>query len=272
MWGELGEAEGQFLEPGGVALGPDGHVYIADRHRVQKFRKDGTFVRSWGGLGDGPGQFTQTSGIAVDQLGNVFVGNVPGFYWREYPDTDRIQKFTGDGELLTFWGETGSGTNQLREPAGLEVHTDGNVYVAEWHNMRIQVFSNEGGFIKIFHDAEFNYVPSVALDANGNVYMAIDSPWGAFQIQKFSSSGVLRAAWGAVGDGDGELLQPRGLAIDNDGNVYVSDWQNRRIQKFAPSPQSHISALQTERSTARGRRSHRPKKVADRTSITRVMR
>ena len=56
-----------------------------------------------------------------------------------------------------------------------------------------------------------------------------------YRIQKFSSSGVFLAKWGTEGSGDGQFKDPRGIAVDGSGNVYVADYSNNRIQKFAPA-------------------------------------
>ncbi len=53
-WETYGSEEGQFDSPKGLALSPDGFLYVADtdNHRIQKFDKDGNFVVRWGGFGD----------------------------------------------------------------------------------------------------------------------------------------------------------------------------------------------------------------------------
>jgi tripartite motif-containing protein 71 len=56
-------------------------------------------------------------------------------------DTGRIQKFTDDGTFITSWGSDGNGDGQFSKPEGLYVDPDGNVYVADTVNKRIQVFS-----------------------------------------------------------------------------------------------------------------------------------
>ena len=84
-WGAQGSGNGQFDQIMDLAVGPDSHVYVADKNndRVQEFDSAGNFVMKWGTSGSGSGQFGFPSGIALDSLGNVYVAD--GWH--------RIQKF-----------------------------------------------------------------------------------------------------------------------------------------------------------------------------------
>jgi DNA-binding beta-propeller fold protein YncE len=55
------------------------------------------------------------------------------------------------------------------------------------------------------------------------------------RIQKFTADGTFIASWGSSGTGNGQFHDPDSIAIDSSGNVYVADWDNNRIQVFAPS-------------------------------------
>ena len=61
--------------------------------------------------------------------------------------TDQVQKISPQGEFLLKWGEPGNGPGQFNRPAGIAVDGDGDVYVADWHNHRVQVFSPHGEFL-----------------------------------------------------------------------------------------------------------------------------
>ena len=85
-WGTEGTGAGQFDMPNGVAVAPDGSVYVLDfqNDRIQKFTSAGVFVNKWGTKGTGAGQFEGAGGVAVAPDGSVYVADT---------QNDRIQKF-----------------------------------------------------------------------------------------------------------------------------------------------------------------------------------
>jgi hypothetical protein len=85
-WGSIGNADGQFDRPFGVAVDSSGNVYVADdNNRIQKFNSSGTFITKWGSEGTADGQFDSPYGVAVDSSGNVYVADI---------DNKRIQVFS----------------------------------------------------------------------------------------------------------------------------------------------------------------------------------
>ncbi len=93
VWGGPGTESGQFARPHGVAISPDGSVYVGDRdnYRTQRFDANGKFLNSWGTNGVKPGQFRQAVGTAIDVDCNVWVAD---------SDAHRLQKFNSAGKLL----------------------------------------------------------------------------------------------------------------------------------------------------------------------------
>ncbi len=159
-WGSFasldqGEAPGgTFNEPWGIAVAPDGTVYVADtwNHRIQHFAADGRFLGMWGTFGQAESQaaFWGPRDVAVDATGRVYVSDT---------GNKRIAVFDEDGNPLGEIGEPAGGPlrGQLDEPVGIALGVDGLVYVADTWNSRIQAF----------------------VEADPNVWHAVagDGPW-----------------------------------------------------------------------------------------------
>jgi len=239
QWGSYGAGNGQFYEPSGVALDNNGNVYVADylNNRIQKFSSSGSYITQWGVYGNGAGQFNMPFGLAVSSSGYVYVADT---------GNNRIQQFdllgTYTGQIGSSTPNSGSGTGQFNQPYGVAVDTNGNIYVADTYNNRIQTFTSSGVYIMLWGssspnsgsgEGQFSQPYGVAVDANLYVYVA---DTGNNRIQKFTSSGVYSTQWGfyapSEGNGNGEFYNPEGVAVDNNGNIYVSDTYNSRIQKF----------------------------------------
>lgn len=133
---------------------------------------------------------------------------------------------------VTAWGTTGSGNGQFDLPTGIAVASNGNVYVGENDNHRIQVFDADGNYLSVFNNTDVSQPQGMAFDDSGNLWV-IDSQTN--NIKKFTSDGALLATYGSTGGGDGQFDTPSDLAVDGDGNVYVADYGNTRIQKFDSS-------------------------------------
>ena len=248
QWGTNGIGNGQFYKPYSVAVAPNGNVYVSDtfNNRIQEFDSNGTYITKWGKSGGGNGQFNNQANIAVAPNGNVYVAD---------NGNDRIQEFTSSGTYVTQWGTSGTGNGQFYGPFGIAVATNGTVYVAEnTPNGRIQEFTSNGIYIRKWgtqgtSNGQFNYLGQIFVAPNGSVY-AVDS--GNNRIQKFTSSGIFISTfgWGVLdgkaqfeicsapktcqagiyGTDDGQFMNPFGVAVASNGNVYVADGD--RIQEF----------------------------------------
>jgi len=229
-------APGTFTEPWGVAVGPDGSVYVADtwNHRIQKFDQDGKFITAWGQAGQTdvngqPNIFWGPRDVAVGKDGRVYVTDT---------GNKRIQVFSSDGTFVAQFGGAGVQPGQLDEPVGIAVDpVTGNLVVDDTWNQRIQVLTPDGKpvsqwEVKGWLDQSVTDKPYVAVDKSGNIYTV--DPTG-FRVLVFGPDGTFKATFGDVGTDDKSFQLPIGIAVDDQGNVYVSDAGLNRVMKFAAS-------------------------------------
>ena len=139
--------------------------------------------------------------------------------------------------VAKWGGKIGDGNGEFSAPRSIAIDNDGNVYVADSSNNRIQKFGLSGAFLAKWGssgnaEGQFNKPYGVAVDADGNVYVADTNN---HRVQKFTSSGEFLTKWGSPGEGDGQFRYPRYIAVAADGSVYVTDERNYRVQKFTSS-------------------------------------
>ena len=241
-WGEFDTTEsgagagGTFNEPWGIAIGPEGNIFIADtwNHRIQKFSADGAFLTSWGRFGqrETPDAFWGPRDVAVDEHGHVYVSDT---------GNKRIVVFASDGQFLTEFGDVGMGDGQFDEPSGLTLDAEGNLYVADTWNQRIQVFSPDASGIaqdflikwelEGWYGQSLDNKPYLTIGSDGNVFVSDPE---LSRILVFSAIGEVISTWGTNGDSLTNLNYAAGLSADSEGGVWVSDTKNNRILHFQP--------------------------------------
>lgn len=179
-WGKHGDADGEFVEPYGIAIDRKGHVYVIDgTARLQVFDNQGQFLSKFGGQGSGDGQFQSPTYITVDRRGNIYVPD---------SDTGRIQKFNSDGTLIAKWNAT-CGDSRPMNPNSIAIDGQGNAYVTDIAQARICKFDSQGRFLLSFGshgvgNGELTDPAGILVDEQGNIYVS-----GALPpfVQKFTA-------------------------------------------------------------------------------------
>lgn len=218
----------------GVALAPDGSVFLADtlNHRIWHVQADGT-VSSFGGYGTGPGQFNEPWDVAVDGDGVIYVADT----WNH-----RIQKFAPDTTPLGSWGGlvqvtvTGLPTAQglFYGPRGLAISPAGELYVSDTGNKRVQVFDLEGAFLREFGGSGTRagaLDEPVGISVNDDGTVAVADTWNR-RIQLFSPEGEPLTQWTVPTWDVANPDEKPFLTWGDEGYLYVTDPMRRRVLAF----------------------------------------
>ena len=143
------------------------------------------------------------------------------------------------GAFLGEWGRPtpgapGSGIGEFNDPGAIAIDSQGDVYVADYGNDRIEKFSEAGAFLGQWGSAgsepgQFQGPAGVAVGGNGDVYVT-DS--GDDRVEVFDAYGQFLGQWGSPGNYLGQFAQPTAIAVGCEGAVYVADTDNNRVERF----------------------------------------
>lgn len=273
--------ETRFADPFGVAVGPDGSVYVADAgesNRIRKVTPEGSVTTLAGGregFADGAGanaSFNTPSALALDAAGNLYVADT---------GNNRVRKVTPEGLVTTLAGDGEPGyvdgpAAQARfdSPVGVAADKDGNVYVADTYNDRVRVITKDGVVKTLAGNgglgnadgasvsASFDTPCGVVVNDAGEVYVA---DTGNDRLRKITKDGQVitlnlfdpasnTQPSGAASNGNAnttanapsltpfELSNPVGLAITHDGFLYVTELDRSRVVQVAPDGAARVIA------------------------------
>ncbi len=252
-----GNALNQFDSPAGIHVDNAENLYVVDLVNTRVMRwspgaNAGVVVAGGNGVGNAQNQLNNPIGISVDPQGNVFVGDGGNY---------RVQKWTPGattGITVAGTGVSGQNANQLDSANFVMVNDIGEIFVLEGRQGVVKKFpaNSTAGTAsvivakdKLAPRTTFTYL---YLDAAGNIYF---SNFREHYVKKFppngneNTPGIVVAGGNGAGNGANQLNGPRGLATDPSGNLYVSDRENQRVQKWN---QTYSALNNTLKPTAAG--------------------
>jgi tripartite motif-containing protein 71 len=214
-----------FNAPVGLALDAQGDFYVMDTKnaQVKKYDPQGNFLLMWGSAG--AGQFLilvpDVGGLELDSHGNVYVLDVSNY---------RLQKFDRQGKFLTQWGSKGDGPGQFLESADIAIDSQNHVYVGDYLSNYVQKFDENGKLLLRWGSGgQFSGIYSLALDPDGNVLVGDERNI----LRKFDSNGNFLSEI-PLEKLDNHRISLWNLAVDGQGNIYVSDHESYRIVVLDP--------------------------------------
>ncbi len=255
--GEEATNAGLYL-PDGVTVDARGNLFIADsgNNVVRKVGTNGIIMivagdGGYGYSGDG-GAATNAElwgpyGVAVDATGNVFIADNNNNVIRKVETNGIITTVAGNG-MPGYSGDGGAPTNaELAYPSGLALDTAGNLFIADSSNNRIRKVETNGIITTVAGNgvgdggaatnAQLNFPQGVAVDTAGNLFIS-DSDDS--RVRKVETNGIITTVAGSGvegywGDGgaatNAQLALPDGVAVDVNGNLFISDFLDNVIRK-----------------------------------------
>ena len=229
------EEPGLLRKPLGLATDEDCNLYVADQSdkRIVKYDQIGQFVEAWGGAD----LFDRLSHVEVDPAGERLYAVDTGGVRSERHHIRVLDVATGS--VLFDIGKRGVREGELNLPRDIAMGRDGNLYVVDGGNFRVQVFSTDGAFLSTIgrigaRTGNFSRPKGIDTDSAGNIYVS-DAAFGNFQI--FNRDGQLLLFIGdrSTESAPGKFMLPAGLAVDEDDRVYMVDQFFRKIDVFRPA-------------------------------------
>ena len=215
---------------------PEKHIYLVDdyRHAIFKFTNDGKkLVQTIGEPNvhaSDDKHFYRPTFMAFQTDGSFYVAD-------GYLNT-RVVKFDKNGNYVTAWGERGENGKETRPNYFNNVHgvavdpETREVYVNDRNNRRIQIFDENGKFLRMWTlawpRANLHFVH---IDAERKVWVYDQV---IQRLMRYDRDGRLLYSWGGLGNFPGSLWGVHGISVDQDQNLYLAAVGRSGVQKFTP--------------------------------------
>jgi hypothetical protein len=187
-----------------------------------------------GGPGGGPAgagtpgsSFSRPADVAWDRAGNIYIADGIG-------TNNRVAKFDKDGKFLKHWGSTGSGPSQFQGVKALAIDAQGNVYVADMGNKRIQVFDSEGTFKSEFGNVGTPLAMCITRGTPQYLYVShAGDPDGMEDaaIYKVQLDGKVVGKFGSAGKLPKEFGLANSIDCRSENELLIGEMTNWRVQK-----------------------------------------
>jgi hypothetical protein len=251
---QIGKQVYGFLQAQAVRVDAHDNIWVVDRYSsmVIKFNPDGTVAMLLGrkpesvDVPSAPSKGRQVAGappasgmqsdlfegpadVAWDKAGNIFVAD--GL------SNARVAKFTSDGVFVKSWGSRGTGEGQFATPHGIQVDADGNVYVSDRGNKRIQVFDNDGNFKRVITNVGDPEAICITPGAHPVMYVSNTNPYNDLdnggEIYKLELDGRVLGHFGRAGKQLKEFGTATAIDCRAGDTLYVAEAGNWRVQKVS---------------------------------------
>jgi len=214
-----GSGNGRMKRPINITIDDDGTKYVTDtgHNQVLIYDREDRFVSAYGTQG----QFKPVdTAIRGDRLYVVDI---------QHHQVQVLDKRSG--KLLFTFGKAGSGVGELYHPTNIAIGPEGDVYVVETSNFRVQRFTADGKHMRVYGEVggelgTFSRPKGIALDRTGRLYVG-DSAFENVQI--FDNSGKLLLFFGQPGDKAEGLNLPAGVTIDYDNVEFFRRYADPRF-------------------------------------------
>lgn len=229
-WGE-----DLFIMPHGLEVDKENNVWVTDvaLHQIFKFSSEGHLLLTLGEAkvpGNDSSHFNLPTDVAVADDGSFYISDGYG--------NSRVVKFSKEGNYLFEWGTFGNKQGEFNTPHGIDLDINGNVYIADRENNRIQKFDTNGNFIAAWQNKITEQLYSVTIDTKNNYlfgidYMTVnDTVIKGSDIFRFDLNMNLQIQLGRTGFYDGPISRYHDIQIDDEGSIYVGDILGNTVQKF----------------------------------------